>query len=94
MDASPATIKDFELVFKSVVGYLLGFASVALFILLIIGGFKFITSGGDPKMAEGAKKTITSAITGLIVILLAYVILIIIGNITGAELTKFSISLP
>ena len=65
-----------------------------LFILLLSAGFKFITSGGDPKATESAKKTLTSAIAGLVIILLSYIILLLIKKITGADVTTFTPVLP
>jgi len=88
-----ATISDLGGVLQRVVGYALGLAAIVLFVLLVVGGFKFITSGGDPKAAEGAKKTITSAIAGLIVILLSYLVLLLITKITGVNVTNFNIML-
>jgi hypothetical protein len=89
-----ATIADLGGLFDRVVSYALGFAGIVLFILLIVGGFKYITSGGDPKAVEGAKKTLTSAIIGLVLILVSYLILVLISNITGVDITKFNILLP
>jgi hypothetical protein len=86
-----ATIANLGCVFQNVVRAFLGFAGIVLFILLIMGGFRFITSGGDPKAVEGARKTITSAIIGLIVILLSYLILVLIKAITGVDVTIFKI---
>lgn len=88
-----ATIADLGTVFSNVVGYALGFAGILLFVLLLLGGFKFITSGGDPKAVESARKTITSAIVGLIIILVSYLILILISNITGVDVTKFNLTI-
>jgi len=48
----------------------------------------------DPKAVEGARKTLTSAIAGLIIILLSYLILLLITNITGVDVTNFNIVLP
>jgi hypothetical protein len=90
-DTGIATIKDLECVFGNVVKAALGFAGIVLFILLLIGGFRYITSGGDPKAVEGAQKTITYAIGGLIVILLSYLILVLIKEITGVDVTQFKI---
>lgn len=89
-----ATIFDLGSLFRRVVGLALGLAGIVLFILLLIGGFKFIISGGDPKAVEGAKNTLTYAIGGLIVILVSYLILVLISNITGVDVTRFNISLP
>lgn len=62
-----------------------GFAAggtVAL-IFIILSGIKFIRSGGDPKESEGAKQTMTYAIIGLIIIVLAAAIVNFIGTVTG-----------
>ncbi len=89
----PATIKDLEIVFGNIVKVSLGFAGVVLFVLLLMGGMKYITSGGDPKAAESAQKTITYAIGGLIIILLSYLILVLIKQITGVDVTQFRITI-
>lgn len=90
----PAKISDLGTIFENVVRLALGFAGIVLFLLLIVGGFKYMTSGGDPKAVEGAKKTLTYAIGGLIVILLSYLILVLISTITGVDVTKFNVVLP
>lgn len=90
-EGSIATVADFGDIFSNVVSYLLGFVAIVLFILLIIGGFKFITAGSDPKAAESAKKTLTSALAGLMIILLSYIILALITRITGVDVTSFKI---
>ena len=41
-------------------------------IMLIIGGFRYVLSGGDSKNTTAAKDTILYAIIGLVVSLLAY----------------------
>jgi hypothetical protein len=89
-----ATISNLSCLFQNVVKYALGFAGIVLFVMLLVGGFKFITSGGDPKAVEGAKKTLTYAIAGLIIILISFLILVLISKITGVNVTKFNIVLP
>ncbi len=86
------TIKDLETVFTNVVYSVLAIAGVTLFIVLIIGGLKYITSGGDPKAAESAQKTITYGIGGLIVVILSYLILVLIKTLTGVNVTQFNIT--
>lgn len=88
-----ATTKWFETLFKNSLETILVLAGIVLFVLLVSGGLKYITSGGDPKATDGAKKTITYAIGGLIAILLSYLILVLIENITGAKVTQFKITL-
>lgn len=90
----PASLSNLEDVYSNVVKYAFGIAGIVLFILLIMAGFRFITSGGDPKAVEGAKRTMTSALFGFIIILVAYLILVIIKLITGVDVTKFNILIP
>jgi hypothetical protein len=87
-----ATIKGFEAIFNNVVSISLGLGGIVLFVLLLSGGFKYITAGGDPKAIEGAKKTITYAIAGIVLLALAFLIIRLIEQITGAPVTQFVIS--
>ncbi|KKU10256.1 MAG: hypothetical protein UX13_C0016G0013 [Candidatus Woesebacteria bacterium GW2011_GWB1_45_5] len=89
-----AQISDLQIIFGNLVRSILGFTGIALFVLLLVGGFKYITSGGDPKAVEGAQKTLTYAIGGLILILVSYLILVLIRTITGANVTEFNVVLP
>lgn len=94
MGDGPAKLSDLELVFGNVVKIALAASGVVLFVLLIIGGLKYITSGGDPKAAEGAQKTITYAIGGLLLILASFLILELIRTITGVDVTNFVVTQP
>ncbi len=87
----PAQLTDLEGIFEKLVNAFIGLASIALFVMLLLGGIKYITSGGDPKKIEGAKSTLTYAIGGMIFVLLSYLILVLIKTLTGAEVTQFKI---
>lgn len=78
-----ATIQGLECVFERVVGSVLFIAGIALFILIVWGGFSYMTAGGDAQKAEGAKKILTYAIGGLVLLVLSVVILSVIGSFTG-----------
>ncbi len=94
MAASPATLQDLEKVFSSLVTSLLALGGIVLFLMLLNGGFKYLTSGGDPKTTEGAQKTLTYAIGGLVLLAGSYMILNIIKTFTGADVTNFVIYKP
>ena len=51
---------------------LLGFAPLLSLMMMILGGFMWMASGGDEERLEKAKKTISSSVVGLVVILLAW----------------------
>lgn len=89
---TPVQLVDLQEIFKNVVNVILGFAGIAFFVLLLIGGFKYIISGGDPKAIEGAKKTITYAVGGLLVIILSYLVFVFIKQFTGVDVTKFKVT--
>jgi hypothetical protein len=90
---SPASLSDLEVLFQRVISIALGLGGIVLFVMLVVGGFKYLTSGGDPKAVESAQKTLTSAILGLVLLLSAYLILKLIGNFTGIDLTTFRVSI-
>ena len=67
----------------------IGVSSGIAMLLLISGAFKILASSGDPKAVMGGKETITSAIAGLLLILLSVAILNIIGiQILGIPIWK------
>lgn len=52
----------------------LGFLGIIAVIIILWGGFQWMTAGGDEKKIGSAKSTIIRGIVGLIIILLAYAI--------------------
>ena len=80
-----ATLSCLPTVFQNIVTAALIFAGITAVIFIIIAGYKFMTSGGDPKQVEGARKTMTYAILGLILILLSFAIVRFISISTGVD---------
>lgn len=52
----------------------LGFLGIIAVIIVLIGGFKYMLSGGDQSKTEEARKLIVSGIIGLAIILSAWAI--------------------
>jgi len=90
-DGDIATIKGFECLFVNILSILTTVAGLAFFIMLIVGGFKMIFSGGDPKTVASARSTITSAAIGLVVSVAAWLILKFVETFTGVSVTDFTI---
>ena len=86
-----ATIKGLEAIFSNVVVVALGFGGIVLFLMLVLGGFHYLTSGGDPQKVDSAKKTLTLAIGGFILLVMAFLILKFIESFTGLKLTEFKV---
>ena len=55
--------------------------------MLIIGGIRYVISGGDSKKVTDAKNTIMYAIIGLIIAILAYAIVNFVITAVGGEAT-------
>jgi len=52
--------------------YVFPIAGFLLFILIVVGGFQWLTSTGDPKKIEGARNRITYAVVGFILLVASY----------------------
>lgn len=61
-------------IFKTITNTVLYIVGVVAVIMLIIGGIKYVVSGGDAKKVTDAKNTVLYAIIGLIIAFLAFAI--------------------
>jgi len=86
-----ATFASLEAVFQNILGLLIPFAGLAIFVMLIVAGFKYLTSGGDPKAMASASQTITWAVVGLLFLIGAWLVLLLIEEITGVKVTIFEV---
>lgn len=62
--------------------YIIGAVSV---IMIIYGGFKYVTSGGDSSGVTSAKNTILYAVIGLVVAVFAYIIVHFVLDKLGVQ---------
>lgn len=60
------------------VNFFIGFSVLVAVALIVVAGYTFITSAGDPEKVEKAQKTITAAVVGMIIVFLARAIIIFI----------------
>ena len=61
-------------IFKTITNVLLFLIGAISVIMLIIGGIRYVVSGGDSSAVQSAKNTILYAIVGVIVAILAYAV--------------------
>lgn len=92
MGPGPAGIDQLQQLILRIINLSVGLAFVALLIMLIYGGIKYLISGGDPKVLPAASHTITWAILGIVFLILAWLILKLIHAFTGVDVTQFCIS--
>lgn len=88
------TIQGFECLFVNIVRVLLPLLVIALFVMLVLGSFEWLTSAGDPKKLQKARATLTYAILGLVIFFSIYFIFNLIETITNVNVNKFVIPGP
>jgi len=70
----------------TIFSWLVGVVSV---VMIIVGGFKYVTSGGESAGVTSAKNTILYAIVGLIIVAVAQIIVhFVLGNVNNAAGTS------
>jgi hypothetical protein len=67
--------------------FMISISGLSAFVMLVRGGFMWMSSAGNPNTLGEAKDTITSAILGLIIILASFLIL----QVINPELTTLNI---
>lgn len=64
--------EDIRTSIGSIINVALSFLGVVALIIVLIGGFKYMTAGGSPEKTAEARKWIISGIIGIAIILAAY----------------------
>lgn len=75
------TIKKVLTTVINLFSLVVGFTAV---LMIIVGGFKYITAGGDTGNVTAAKNTILYAVIGLVIVALAqFIVRFVLGRVTG-----------
>ena len=67
----------------NIVKYLMTFLGLIAVVVILIGGFRWMTAGGNEDKVASAKQMIIAGAIGLIIILAAYAIVQFVINTTG-----------
>lgn len=81
--SSAATLNCIGPLLINVVQWLLAFAGTAGVFFIIFSSIRIITSGGDAKRLDEARKGLAFAVIGLILVLVSFLIINIVATITG-----------
>ncbi|OGG11248.1 hypothetical protein A2Z00_01220 [Candidatus Gottesmanbacteria bacterium RBG_13_45_10] len=76
---------------SNVVGALFIAGFLLAFVSLILGGFNWISSGGDKTKLEKARDEITNAIVGFVVVAAAYALTKLVGQFFGIDIKSLPI---
>ncbi len=73
-------------IFRTITNVLLFLIGAISVIMLIVGGIRYVVSGGDSTAVQNAKNTILYAIVGVVVAILAYAVVnFVIGSFTSGN---------
>lgn len=71
-------------IFRTITNVMLFLIGAISVIMLIIGGIRYVVSGGDSTAVQNAKNTILYAIVGVVVAILAYAVVnFVVGSFAG-----------
>ncbi|MDD4937920.1 MAG: hypothetical protein PHX34_02770 [Candidatus Shapirobacteria bacterium] len=67
--------------------------ALVFFFILVFGGLRWVTSGGDEKKVGEARSQITNALIGLAIVFAAWAIMKLIGTVFGIDILG-NLSIP
>ena len=79
---------------RGIVQFILVVAFIAAFVFLLIGGIRWIIAGGDEKAVAGARGTITAALIGLVIVLVAYAIIRLVEIFFNVNIVTQGVIIP
>ena len=68
------TSTDLKQTVLNIITFVLGLLGIIAVVMILYGGFIWLTAGGNEDKVDSAKKIISSAVIGLVVVLLAWAI--------------------
>ncbi|MDP4007642.1 MAG: hypothetical protein Q8P68_00440 [Candidatus Peregrinibacteria bacterium] len=82
-----ATGGDFRMLLLQFLNFFLGFLGLLAVLLVIYGGFLYMTAAGDDGKTENGKKVILYAVIGIIIILISFALVntLINGLLVGTD---------
>lgn len=66
-------------------------AAIVFFFILVVGGIRWIVSGGDKAQTEGARNQITAALVGLVIVFAAWAIIKLIQTFFGVDILQLTL---
>lgn len=76
---------------QGLISIILIVAAIIFFFVLVIGGIRWILSGGDKTATEAARGQITAALVGLVIVFAAWAIVQLIETLFGVKILQLQI---
>ncbi len=72
-----------ENIISAAISFALIAAAIVFFLMLIIGGIRWMMSGGDKAQTESARNQVTAALVGLVIVFAAWAIANLLASFFG-----------
>lgn len=87
-EAGPPAIGS---IISSLVGVFLILSFISTLLYMLLGGFDWITSGGDKTKLQSARDKITNALVGMVVVGASWAVMMVAGNFFGLNFPNLPI---
>lgn len=77
---------NIAVIIQGIIRFILIAAFVIAFIMLLVGGIRWILAGGDEKAVASARGTITAALIGLVIVLVAFALIRLVEIFFGVQI--------
>jgi len=74
LDGFGGTEGDLSDFIVTILDWIIGAAGVVCVVMIIVGGYSYMTAGGDESKVKDASKTLTNAIIGLVICFIAVIL--------------------
>lgn len=89
-----APINNAIVVVKGIIRFILLVGFILAFIMLLVGGIRWILAGGDEKAVANARNTITASLIGLVIILVSFAIIRLVETFFNVTIISGDVTVP
>ena len=83
-----------QLLLRNIINFAFGIAGLWFFFQLIIGGYNYLTAGGDKEAVLKAQKRLQNAVIGLLIVVAVFTLTNVVEQFFGTSFTRFNIPTP
>lgn len=83
IDTSKWLFGNFSGIVEQIIVLFIVFAGIIFTVMLIYGGVRYITSSGDVKQMDSARKIVTAAVIGILIVVASYAIGVLLKEVFG-----------
>lgn len=80
-----------QLFLRNFIDIAFGVAGVVFFFMLLVGGYQYLTAGGDKEAVQRATKRLTTSFVGIAIVFSLFALVFIIEALFGVSLLQINV---